>query len=519
MPASSLTASDLGFVSDFGFRFSNFNPTPPRRFDLLSLPFLGRLLRSLRTRRALQFLLLLIAVAVMADGFFGPQISPANLSGVLPWTWWRALTVVALLAAGNLFCMACPFMLPRELGRRLGLKPRNWPRFLRSKWLAVGLLLLFFWAYEAFGLWDKPIWTAWLILNYFLAAFVLDAFFRGASFCKYVCPIGQFQFINSLISPLEVKVRHPAVCTSCRTHDCLRGNQHHRGCETSLFLPRKVGNLDCTFCLDCVRACPHDNIGLQAVAPGSDLIRDPARSSLGQFSRRTDIAALALVLVFAAFASAAAMADPVSRWLDRLISRSGLVSPLPVITAFFLLTLVLVPTLTLLLAVRSGRVLGKLQTSARELFCRFSLALVPLGAAMWAAHFLFHFLVGYRAAWPLLQQTATGWGLSLGRPDWSATGLPFSANTLLALQTLMLDVGLLLSLYVGWRIATQYASLPLTLLARSANGQPAALPTAGRPSPLGLLLPWALVAITLYAIGLWILLQPMQMRGLIASSP
>ena len=46
------------------------------------------------------------------------------------------------------------------------------------------------------------------------------------------------------------------VCTTCRTHDCLRGGPQGRGCETDLFAPRKRGNLDCTFCLDCARACP-----------------------------------------------------------------------------------------------------------------------------------------------------------------------------------------------------------------------------------------------------------------------
>ena len=71
----------------------------------------------------------------------------------------------------------------------------------------MALLVSFFWAYEVFSLWDKPIWTAWLIINYFLAAFAIDALFSGASFCKYVCPIGQFQFVASLVSPLEVKVR------------------------------------------------------------------------------------------------------------------------------------------------------------------------------------------------------------------------------------------------------------------------------------------------------------------------
>ena len=68
--------------------------------------------------------------------------------------------------------------------------------------------------------------------------------------------------------------------------------------------------MDCTFCLDCVRACPHDNVGVLATIPGSDLWSDRLRSSIGLFSRRPDLAALALVVVIGGFAGAAAMVDP-----------------------------------------------------------------------------------------------------------------------------------------------------------------------------------------------------------------
>src|SRR5262249_36125512 len=129
-------------------------------FVLLPLPLLGPLLRAQSGRRFLQTTLLIIAIAVIADGLLGPQVSSANLAGVLPWTYWRVIVVIALLAAGNFFCMACPFMLFRDLGRRLGLRQHSWPRVLRSKWLAIAFLVLFFWSYEVFSLWDKPIWTA-----------------------------------------------------------------------------------------------------------------------------------------------------------------------------------------------------------------------------------------------------------------------------------------------------------------------------------------------------------------------
>jgi ferredoxin len=467
----------------------------PAAFDLLRAPFAGSLLRARYGRRALQAILLVVAVAVIADGFFGHPMAPMNLAGVLPWTYGRAVVVVALFAAGNFFCMACPFTLPRELGRRLGLATRHWPHRLQTKWLAVGLMVVFFWAYEAFNLWDNPHLTAWILVGYFMGAFAVDTFFRGASFCKYVCPIGQFNFLSSLVSPLEVRVRSQEACAACATHDCVRGNERQRGCELRLFLPRKVGNMDCTFCLDCVKACPHDNIGILAIAPGRDLVNDPARSSLGRFSRRPDIAALALVVVFSAFANAAAMVAPAAEWLARLTDRHSLFSKSPFTSLFFLIALVLAPTLLMGAAIAAGRTLAHIAKPRRELFCRFSMALLPVGLAMWGAHVFFHLSSAWSTAWPVMQRAAGDLGVGwLGTPRWTASSPLLAADAMLAVRLLLLDAGILLSLYVGWRIARGYTS-------SSQDG-------------LLLLAPWATIAAVLYAAGVWVVLQPMQMRGM-----
>ena len=467
-----------------------------QRFDLLRVPVVGRFLRAPSGRRFMQVLLFILAVAVIVDGLFGPQVSSANLAGVLPWTYWRAFVVIALLAAGNLFCMACPFMLFRELGRHLGLRQRSWPRTLRSKWFGIALLVLFFWSYEVFGLWDKPIWTAWLIINYFLVAFAVDALFSGASFCKYVCPIGQFQFVASLVSPLEVKVRAADVCATCKTHDCLRGNKHQRGCEMELHLPRKSGNLDCTFCLDCVRACPHDNIGMMAVAPGMDVVLDPRRSSLGRLSRRLDIAALSLVFVFAAFVNAAFMTAPVTSFRDNLSARLGLASPQPVTGVLLLILLGLAPAMLFMFAAFASRVASRTSFSVRELFCRFSASLIPLGVAMWAAHYLFHLAVGWNSGWPTIQRAANdiGWHF-LNSPRREFAMPLLDTDAVHVLQTLLLGGGLLLTLYLAWRIARNC----LTSLRDAVR----------------LFAPWGCVATILYVTGVWIILQPMEMRGLL----
>src|SRR5882762_6944723 len=109
--------------------------------DLLSVPIVGSILRWPHFRRAAQSLMFLLALVVVVDGLWGPEIGAMNLAGVLPWTHWRGLSVIALLAVGNVFCMACPFNFVRDLGRRL-LSTRwaphwasgwSWPRRLRSK--------------------------------------------------------------------------------------------------------------------------------------------------------------------------------------------------------------------------------------------------------------------------------------------------------------------------------------------------------------------------------------------------
>jgi cytochrome c oxidase assembly factor CtaG/ferredoxin len=456
--------------------------------DLLRVPVLGAMIRSRYFRPTLQMASLLLAVAIILDGLLGPEISPMNLAGVLPWTHWRAFTVVGLLAVGNLFCMACPFTFVRDLGRRILPARAQWPRGLRSKWLAVGLVLVYLWAYEAFDLWDKPAITALVILGYFLAALLIDGFFRGASFCKFVCPIGQFHFVQSLASPFEVKVQRPDVCASCRTFDCIKGNTTQRGCELQLFQPRKSGNMDCTFCLDCIKACPHDNVGIIAVRPGQDLIEDRPRSSVGRYSTRLDLAALVLVLTFGAFANAAGMVAPVLAAISKATGALNFSSDLGIVTVLSILVLMTIPaTMAMAAAAWSSAVAGNM---LKENLCRFSFSLVPIGFAMWLAHFAFHFFTAAFTPMPVIHRIAHDLGVVESEPVWSVSSLAF--YNLPGLELFLLDLGLLLSLYIAWRIAGQMSSV----------------------RRFWTFLPWGLLAASLYAAGVWIIFQPMEMRGM-----
>jgi ferredoxin len=311
---------------------------------------------------------------------------------------------------------------------------------------------------------------------------LVDGFFKGASFCKHVCPIGQFHFVSSLVSPLEVRVRDSSVCATCRTHDCLRGNESQRGCELHLFQPAKSGNMDCTFCLDCVKACPSENVGILAVPPGRDLLHEGKRSAVGDYSRRPDLSALILVLTFAAFANAAGMTAPALAMEKKLGPASGLV-----FVAFVLLLPFLLASACAWLSMNWGAT----ATRWREHLCGMAVLFAPLGVSMWAAHFLFHLVTAVLTPWPVIQRLAKDAGISSALPNWNIASLSFTE--LPALEILLLNAGCLFTLWLLWK-KTLTTSKAHRLLA---------------------FLPWAALACALYALGIWIIFQPMEMRGTI----
>jgi ferredoxin len=478
---------------------------PKTLIDILRIPLLGRLLRWRWGRLALQIPLLLFTLLLVVDGFTGPQSAARNLATVAPWVHYRGLVVLALLLVGNLFCMACPFTLTRTLAKRLSLRGRRFPRLLRNKWLAITGLFLIFLLYEWLDLWASPWLTAWVIVAYFLASLVLEAVFTESAFCKYVCPLGTFNFVFSTAAPTQIGVRNPDVCRTCVGKECINGSYSPQsvirvdeigggqtrevrhgpggtpGCGTLLFAPQISSNLECTLCLDCVRACPHENVGWLVRAPGRELLKPRA------WPPRWDLSLLVIILAAMGLTNAFGMVPPVYALQIALADGLGISSELVILLLVFGVTSLLLPVLLTLLAGSLARFFTHTtqRYSLRQTVAAFAPAFVPVGLGVWIAHYTFHFLIGAGTIIPIFQEFLGMAG------EWERFGGISDAGIIGLVQLVALVGGLLWSLWIAQQVA-------LRLYRRDAM--------------LGLL-PWALLLIAIAIIGVWIFGLPMEMRG------
>jgi polyferredoxin len=479
--------------------------------NILRVPVVGSFLRWRYARPALQAMLLVASLALVLHGLFGPQLAPRNLATVLTSIHWRGFLIVAIVAVGNLFCTACPMVLARDVGRRFFHPALRWPRRLRGKWLGLALLVAVLFSYELFDLWGRPRATALLVLGYFGLAVLVDTLFAGASFCKHLCPIGQFNFAASTMSPTELRIVDRDTCRACETSDCIKGRSTsdaaegglhaQRGCELGLFLPMKVGNVDCTMCLDCVHACPHDNIALATRTPGAELLEPGRRSGIGRLPQRTDLAALAVVFTFAALVSAFAMTSPAYIVEERLAALIGARSEWPVLGAIFVVGLLIAPAVLLGAA---GGITGLVPTGriernapeghrgrVRAAVLAYAYTLIPVGLGIWTAHYGFHLLTGALTIVPVVQSAvvdAVGAAL-LGGPHWGWVGMQPGAVFPLQLGCVVLGT--------AGSVAMVHA-----ISMRDHAARPA-LASA----------PWLAVVLLIASTALWILSQPMEMRS------
>jgi polyferredoxin len=440
----------------------------PKGFDLFQLPGLRKFIRWKYARFTFQLPLLILALFVIVDGFTGNQLAPRNVATTAVWLHYRGLVAIALAIFGNAFCAACPLMLTRGATKRLErLLPNKltFPTFLRNKYFVAAFLLLYFFSYEYFDLWASPWLTAWLAVGYFAAALVIDTLFPAGTFCRYVCPLGNFNFVMASASPTQITAIDHDVCRQCEHKPCLQGRYsdrtgvkglrterkdevllspqhsvlstlplqtngnkqvafiplsdithpngkgHFPGCETELFVPTIQSNMDCTLCFNCVRACPYDNVALTVRRPGWEWTRSPWLKR-GRFA----LMLMGVMLTFYGLLNAVAMVSPYFVFAQFIADTLRTNSELLVLSLFFIAVASVGFLLTLGVATVAD-VLGGKKARPLEAFQRWGYVVVILGVGFWVSHYIFHLLTGALTIIPVFQHFFSFRGFALD-PNW-----------------------------------------------------------------------------------------------------
>ncbi len=429
-----------------------------RRIELTHLLWFRRAIRGRWIQWLVAIFMLAGFVLAILAGLFGTPVGSRNFGVIFVWiVWWAALIALLVPVTGRLWCSVCPLPLPGEWlqrralirvrpGRRLHTLGLKWPRTLRNIWLQNGVFLGV--ALFSAVILTHPRVTALVMGGYALAAILLSLLFERRVFCRFVCPVGGFIGLYSMVAPLELRVKNPAVCRAHKTKDCCTGNENGYGCPWMLYPGKLERNTYCGLCGECVRTCPLDNVAINLRTPGADLA-----PRVGE--RRLDEAYKGLIMLTSALLYSAVFLGPWAGVKEAAYN----VFTLPWLgyaIGFLVANLLVVPGL-LLGAVALGRRLGRTgDQPLRQSFVEYAYALVPLGLAAWVAFSLSFVLINLSYAWPLLSDPF-GWGWDLfgtATMPWT----PYFSGLVPTLQVAVLLAGLVVAVNVVFKIGSTHAA-------------------------------------------------------------
>ncbi len=423
------------------------------RLDLLErAPGLKKTLKSRLFQPILQLVMLFFFTLAILTGLFGTAAGSRNFGIVFVWiVWWALLIIVFVPLAGRVWCTMCPIPAPGEWLQRRGIIRRTpgnlhtlrkrWPKRLKNMWLQnFGFLLIA--SFSAIIL-TRPQVSAWVLLALILGAVALSVLYDNRVFCRYVCPVGGFIGLYSMLSPLELRVRDCKTCLEHGAKDCVVGNQQGYGCPWLVYPGKLTRNTYCGLCFECLKTCPKDNITLNLRPVGTDL--------LVAKERRLDEAYKAFIMLGCALAYSAVLLGPWG-WIKSWANLDTLPHWLLYAAGLWTLNLLILPGLFGLATMVSRKLTGD-TTSRREAFVAYAYTLVPLGLAAWIAFSLgFVFTNGSYALAVISDPFGWGWNLfGTTNTPWT----PLLPNLVALLQTGVLTAGLLFAVQTAYRIARQ----------------------------------------------------------------
>ncbi len=350
----------------------------PERLNIYRLPWLRPLIESKWPQLMMRLLTLSGFVFIIAAGLFGSLVGSHNFAIIFVWiAWWTALKLLFIPIGGRSWCSVCPIPMPGDWlqqggilepgKRRFGLNLR-WPRRLKGSWIQSGSFLMIG-LFSALTL-TAPQVTGWVLLALFGLAIGLSLVFEHRAFCSYICPIGGFSGMYAQTSPVELRVIEKELCAKHEVKSC------YQACPWGLYPVAFRDSSACGLCMECLRACPSDNLALNVRPFGTDLGRQKTSS-------RLDETFLALVMLGSVMSFAAVFTGPWG-WLKTAAFEIGSLSWLGYVSGYLALNLLLLPGV-FSLAVWVGQKFTGTKLSLKPAIATQAQVLLPLGLMAWIA--------------------------------------------------------------------------------------------------------------------------------------
>ena len=423
------------------------------RLNLYRRAWVRPLIESRWPQLLIRILTLSGFVFTIAGGLFGSLVGSHNFAIIFVWiAWWTALKLVFIPFGGRSWCSVCPIPLPGEWlqqggilersHKRIGLNLR-WPKRLRGSWMQSGGFLLIG-LFSALTLTDPHV-TGWILLGLFGLAIGLSLVFERRAFCTYLCPIGGFSGMYAQSSPVEVRIIEKEVCAKHEVKTC------YQACPWGLYPVAFRDSSACGLCMECLRACPQDNLALNLRPFGTDLGKQKTTS-------RLDEALLALVMLGSVMSFAAVFTGPWG-WLKSAAFEIGTPAWVGYASGYLALNLILLPAIFFLAVWTGQKFTGSLRSLKRAIATQAQV-LLPLGLMAWIA-----FTVSF--AFPKLNLVLTvlndpfGWG-------WHLLGVTDTSRmvNITGLSTIIQVVLLLTGLFWSARVSKKLSNSTSTLTPR-----------------------------------------------------
>jgi polyferredoxin len=403
------------------------------------------------------FIVMLVGyVFAILAGLIGTPVGSHNFSIVFVWiAWWAILILVAVPFFGRGWCAVCPIPLPGEWLQRGAVlappdkKPKwlnlRWPRALRNIWLQnISFLLL---ALFSSVLLTTPNITGIVLAAMLFAAIGLSTIFERRAFCRYLCPVGGFIGLYSQTAPIELRIKDKRACGNCVGKPCYNGSAAGYGCPWDVFPGGLTKNTYCGLCMECIRTCPHDNIGVNV---------RPFSADLAKPSTRIDEAFKAFIMLGSAMIYAGVLLGPWGTLKDAAYNVGTSAWFVYAVTFLSIIFVILPGFFTLgILPIKSNKPL-------RQHFAALSTALIPLGLMFWVAFSLSFVLTNasYILA-SLSDPLGLGWNLfGTASTAWQ----PMLTFILAPAQTLALVGGLIWSARTAQKAANETKTSPIPVI-------------------------------------------------------